>query len=155
MYLHNSIEQWSTSLILTTTHSSLTSSQECAEERDYKSRGDSEDEKLTVEAKQASSSVNSALVGKGHTGCISRGVLAIHIGSSIRRFTCWVSAVDADRLYESIEMAGSLVFRIVPVNHSSSPLDGSRGRGIDTSRPDAMILLVRITKNREGSCTLT
>ena len=81
------------------------------------------------------STVNCGLIRECNSGSESCGVGGVDIGGDVRGRLDGVVAGDVNRLDKSVEVAGGNIVRVVPVNHTSSPIDGTLGASIDTSRP--------------------
>lgn len=83
----------------------------------------------------AGSTVDGGLVRELNSGSESRGVGGVNIGGYIRGRLNGVIASDIDRLDEGIEVASGNVVGVVPVDHTSCPLNGALRGSWDTGGP--------------------
>ena len=87
----------------------------------------------------------------------SGGVGGIDIRGDVGRGLDGVIAGDIDRANEGVEVACCNVVGIVPIDHASSPLNGTRRGSLDASGPDTIAgirMLVRSeTRDAEGGFT--
>lgn len=81
------------------------------------------------------STVDGGLVRELNSRSESSGVRGVNVGGDISGRLDGVIAGDVDALNEGVEVASSDVVRVVPVDHTSSPLNGPLGGSLDTSGP--------------------
>ena len=81
------------------------------------------------------STVDGSLVRERNSGSESCGIGVVDIGGDVRGRFDRVVAGDIDRLDEGVEISSGNVVGVAPVDHSSSPLNGTLRSSIDTSGP--------------------
>ena len=81
--------------------------------------------------------VDGGLVRELNPGSESSCVGSVNIGGDIRGRFDGVIAGDVDPLDEGVEMASGDVIGVVPVDHASSPLNGTLGSSVNTGGPHA------------------
>lgn len=81
------------------------------------------------------SAVDGGFVRERDSGSEGSGVGGIDIGGVIRGRLDGVTTGDVNRLDEGVEVASGNVVRVVPVNHASSPLNGTLRSSFDASGP--------------------
>jgi len=104
-----------------------------------------------------SSAVDGGLVRELNSGCEGSCVGGVNVGGNIRGRFHGVIAGDVDRLDEGVEVASRDVVGVVPVNHASSPLNGTLRSSVDTSGPHtgvgAWMSVSSQAMELRGSCT--
>lgn len=81
------------------------------------------------------STVDGSLVGKLDSRGGSGDVGGIDIRGDVSRWLDGIATSDVDRANEGVEVASGNVVGVVPIDHASSPLNGTRRGSLDTSRP--------------------
>ena len=103
--------------------------------------------------------VDGGLVRELNPGSESSCVGGVNIGGDIRGRFDGVIAGDVDPLDEGVKMASGDVVGVVPVDHASSPLNGTLGSSVNTGGPHAVVggmdvSFVLSERGAGGSCTL-
>jgi len=103
------------------------------------------------------SAVDGGLVRELDSGCEGSCVGGVNVGGNTRGRFDGVIAGDVDRLDEDVEVASGNVVGVVPVDHASSPLNGTLRSSVDTSGPHtgvgAWMSVSSRARGAGGSCT--
>lgn len=85
------------------------------------------------------STVDGGLVREFDSRGESSGIGGVDVRGNVGRGFDWVIASDVDRTDEGVEVASGYVVGVVPIDHTSSPINGTLGSPWDAGGPNTSV----------------